>query len=252
MPWYVVAVVVAVAVGVGGVLAGCGGDWEESDKSPFCSEVPPGFQPPPGDQPPPRTSHSVKIVNHAGPDVNVKKQLEDAYVYEFIWQVNFEVEREPGTGAAGWVIQQVDYRFEEAGRDDPLPKSPYHEVYWEAWRVNAGSTEATLEPGTQGEAGGWDDRFWQRSVGTNGWSEIRAIVKFYEGDLPPHFSMWKVPDSFEVYSSEQPPTFWDFSGTCHSWTIEWTGFKKPDNKPFWSYEARMGNLEISGSWSGSW
>ena len=252
MPWYVVAIFVC--VGVGGMLTGCGGDggedWTDVGDS-VCIEIPDNFESPP--PPEDRTSHPVKIVNHSGPKVEVTKQRYDSYLYQFDWTVNFEVDRTPGTGGAGWIIQQIDYYTPQELRSGP--QTPDEDTYWEAWPVDAGSTEPTLDPESDGYKGGWDDYFWLWPSGSNGWSETKGIVKFYEGELPTHFKKGKDGVFMAgpyIYSSHIRPIFWDFSGTCHSWALEWNGLKKLDNEPFWSYEARAGNLETSGSWSGSW
>jgi hypothetical protein len=241
-PWYTLLLL---GICVGGLLTACGDeDWKEVGGS-ICTEIPEGFEPFPPD---PGTCHLVKILNYSGPDVGADQKLADSYAYIFTWMVNYEVERAPGTGNAGWIIQQIDYRLEREGRSGIVP--PVRDVYWESWPVDAGAVEPLPNP----RHPDWDDGFSASPSGLNGREETRGIVKFceYEGDLPGFHSPPPNHPAGGLHISESPPSFWDFSGTCHDWTIEWTGLKKPDNKPCWSYEARMGNLGKSDSWCGSW
>jgi YD repeat-containing protein len=234
-PWHLAFVLFL--VGVSGTLVGC----QES----ICTEVPEGSEP---FSPISKTAQTVEILNHSGPDVKATPLAGDSYSYDIQWKVNFEIEREPGTGNAGWVIQQIEYNI--GGKDRNGQPIDDHDVYWEAWQVEADAVEPQIDP----KHPEWDDNFFIVAGGSNGHKETRGIVKFYEyGGVPPGFVL--APEdhpSHGLYISYTPPSFWDYTGTCHAWKVEWTGLKEPGNKPCWSYSAVRGNLGKSDKWCGSW
>jgi hypothetical protein len=235
MPWYVL-LLVAVAVSVGGLLAGCGTDRPTSTPRATTTKAecfPDSIQP---ETPPVPTPYDIIITTVDPP--GIREAILPSYDgeppgYRFDWGVVFEVDRplDPSP-PSGFFVQKVTYTeryWENAEKTGPPNEST--ETFYENF-VSGLDCLGKVDTGQNTTGRSWDDNYnYVMKNNTRGELIVEGLVRFYEydGEVMPGLERYDlVARAHNYYSSYHRPEWWedDASGTVHNLTFEWDTFAK--------------------------